>query len=93
MAGRGGGSYFPLVVDCSLQAGSESVLQVKEFKCLRILFIGGVEVDGAVSAVMQVKLLIYKSVYVPTLSYDHELWVVTEKMRSWTQVAKISFFS
>ena len=27
------------------------------------------------------KLSIYRSVYVPTLTYGHELWVVTERMR------------
>ena len=28
------------------------------------------------------KLSIYKSIYVPTLTYGHELWVVTKIMRS-----------
>ena len=28
------------------------------------------------------KLSIYRSVYIPTLTYGHELWVVTERMRS-----------
>uniref|UniRef100_A0A8C6PHS8 Reverse transcriptase domain-containing protein n=1 Tax=Nothobranchius furzeri TaxID=105023 RepID=A0A8C6PHS8_NOTFU len=61
---------------------------------------------GAASAVMQVlyrsavmkrelsqkaKLSIYQSVYVPTLTYCHELWVVTERTRSRIQVAEISF--
>jgi len=51
---------------------------------------------GAASAVMRalyrsvvvkkelsrkVKLLIYRSIYVPTLTYGHESWVVTERMR------------
>ena len=26
------------------------------------------------------KLSIYRSIYVPTLTYGHELWVVTERM-------------
>ena len=39
----------------------------------------------------KVKLSIYWSVYVPTLTYGHELWVVTERIRSRIQVAEISF--
>uniref|UniRef100_A0A8C6MCM8 Reverse transcriptase domain-containing protein n=1 Tax=Nothobranchius furzeri TaxID=105023 RepID=A0A8C6MCM8_NOTFU len=61
---------------------------------------------GAASAVMRalyrsvvvkrelsqkVKLSIYQSIYFPTLTYGHELWVVTERMRSWIQAAKMSF--
>ncbi|MDG2633017.1 hypothetical protein P7M35_24665, partial [Vibrio parahaemolyticus] len=61
---------------------------------------------GAASAVMQalnrsvvvkrelsqkVKLSIYRSIYVPTLTYGHELWVVTERMRSRIQAAEMSF--
>jgi len=35
---------------------------------------------------------IYRSIYVPTLTYGHELWVVTERMSgSRIQVAKMSF--
>ncbi len=37
------------------------------------------------------KLLIYQSIYVPTLTYGHELWVVTERMRLQIQTAEISF--
>ncbi|KAL6462549.1 hypothetical protein MHYP_G00289710 [Metynnis hypsauchen] len=37
------------------------------------------------------KLSIYRSIYVPTLTYGHELWVVTERTRSWIQVAEMSF--
>ncbi|KAK3510626.1 hypothetical protein QTP70_011883 [Hemibagrus guttatus] len=37
------------------------------------------------------KLSIYQSIYVPTLTYDHELWVMTERVRSRIQVAEISF--
>ena len=61
---------------------------------------------GAVSAVMRAlyltvvvkrelslkaKLSIYQSIYVPTLTYGHELWVVTERMRSRIQAAEMSF--
>jgi len=34
---------------------------------------------------------IYRSIYVPTLTYGHKLWVVTERMRSQIQAAEISF--
>ena len=37
------------------------------------------------------KLSIYRPIYVPTLTYGHELWVVIKKVRSRTQVAEISF--
>jgi len=37
------------------------------------------------------KLSIYRSIYVPTLTYRHKLWVVTERMRSRIQAAKMSF--
>ncbi|KAK3509747.1 hypothetical protein QTP70_008379 [Hemibagrus guttatus] len=37
------------------------------------------------------KLLIYQSIYVPTLTYGHELWVMTERIRSRKQAAKMSF--
>ena len=61
---------------------------------------------GAASAVMRVlrrsvvvkrelsrkaKLSIYWSIYVPTLTYGHELWVVTERTRSRIQAAEMSF--
>ncbi|XP_076876507.1 uncharacterized protein LOC143525918 [Brachyhypopomus gauderio] len=61
---------------------------------------------GAASAVMQslyrsvvvkkelsqkAKLSIYRSIYVPTLTYGHELWVMTERTRSWIQAAEMSF--
>ena len=37
------------------------------------------------------KLSIYRSIYVPTLTSGHELWVVTERMRSQIQAAEMSF--
>ncbi|KAK3521039.1 hypothetical protein QTP86_018753 [Hemibagrus guttatus] len=37
------------------------------------------------------KLLIYQSIYVPTLTYGHELWVMTERVRSRIQAAEMSF--
>uniref|UniRef100_A0A3Q3VMF7 Uncharacterized protein n=1 Tax=Mola mola TaxID=94237 RepID=A0A3Q3VMF7_MOLML len=36
------------------------------------------------------KLSIYRSVYIPTLTYGHELWVATERMRLRIQTAEIS---
>ncbi|KAK3567165.1 hypothetical protein QTP86_011304 [Hemibagrus guttatus] len=37
------------------------------------------------------KLSIYQSLYVPTLTYGHELWVMTEWIRPRMQVAEMSF--
>uniref|UniRef100_A0A8C6MBU3 Reverse transcriptase domain-containing protein n=1 Tax=Nothobranchius furzeri TaxID=105023 RepID=A0A8C6MBU3_NOTFU len=37
------------------------------------------------------KLSIYQSIYISTLTYGHELWVVTERTRSRIQAAEVSF--
>ncbi|KAK3540649.1 hypothetical protein QTP70_034466 [Hemibagrus guttatus] len=37
------------------------------------------------------KLSIYQSIYVPILTYGHELWVKTERVRSQIQAAEMSF--
>ncbi|KAK3526845.1 hypothetical protein QTP86_000734 [Hemibagrus guttatus] len=37
------------------------------------------------------KFSIYQSIYVPTLTYGHELWVMPERIRSRIQVAEMSF--
>ncbi len=37
------------------------------------------------------KLLIYQSIYVPTLTYGHELSVMTKRTRSWIESAEMSF--
>ncbi len=37
------------------------------------------------------KLSIYRSIYVPTLTYGHELWVMTERTRSRIQAVEMSF--
>ncbi|TWW59288.1 hypothetical protein D4764_06G0008180 [Takifugu flavidus] len=37
------------------------------------------------------KLSIYRSIFVPTLTYGHELWVMTERTRSRVQTAEMSF--
>ena len=39
----------------------------------------------------KVKLSIYRSIYVPTLTYGHDLWVMTKRTRSRIQVAEMSF--
>ena len=39
----------------------------------------------------KVKLSIYRSIYVPILTYGHELWVVTERTRSRIQAAEMGF--
>lgn len=31
--------------------------------------------------ILKVKLLVYKLIYVPTLTCGHELWVITERLR------------
>ncbi|KAJ0004772.1 hypothetical protein NQD34_010986 [Periophthalmus magnuspinnatus] len=37
------------------------------------------------------KLSIYRSIYVPTLTYGHELWVMTKRTRSRIQAAEMGF--
>ena len=37
------------------------------------------------------KLSIYRSIYIPILTYGHEAWVVTERTRSRIQAAEMSF--
>ena len=37
------------------------------------------------------KLLIYRSIFVPTLTYGHKLWVVTKRTRLRVQAAEMSF--
>ncbi|TWW63116.1 hypothetical protein D4764_03G0001240 [Takifugu flavidus] len=37
------------------------------------------------------KLSIYRSIFVPTLTFGHELWVMTERTRSRVQAAEMSF--
>ncbi|KAK3551286.1 hypothetical protein QTP70_013947 [Hemibagrus guttatus] len=37
------------------------------------------------------KISIYQSIYIPTLTYGHELWVMTERIRSQIQAAEMSF--
>ncbi|XP_057696067.1 uncharacterized protein LOC130918404 [Corythoichthys intestinalis] len=37
------------------------------------------------------KLSIYRSIYIPTLTYGHEIWVMTERTRLRIQAAEMSF--
>ena len=39
------------------------------------------------------KLSIYRSVYIRTLPYGHELWLVSERMRSQIEAVGISFLT
>ncbi|KAL6466538.1 hypothetical protein MHYP_G00243420, partial [Metynnis hypsauchen] len=39
------------------------------------------------------KLSVYRSVYIPTLTYGHELWVMTKRMRLRIQAAEMSLFT
>jgi len=39
------------------------------------------------------KLSIYRSIYVPTLTSGHKLWVVTERLRLRIQAAEMSYLS
>jgi exonuclease III len=39
----------------------------------------------------EAKISVFKSIYVPTLTYGHELWVMTERMRSRVQAAEMRF--
>ena len=77
-------------VDCPLQVGGESLLQVEEFKYLGVLFTSEGkmerEIDRQIWAASAVMQTLKQSVVVkrepPTLTYDYELWVVTERRRS-----------
>ncbi|KAK3571461.1 hypothetical protein QTP86_012091 [Hemibagrus guttatus] len=40
---------------------------------------------------LKAKLSIYQSIYISTLTYGHELWVMTERIRSQIQAAEMSF--
>ena len=92
-------------VECLLGVGEDILPQVEEFNYLGVLFTseGIMEREigrriGAAAAVMRTlrqsvmgKISIYQSLYVLTLTYGHELWVVTKRMRSQVQRAEMSF--
>ena len=37
------------------------------------------------------KLSIFKTVFVPILTYGHKFWVMTERVRSYVQVSEMRF--
>ena len=39
----------------------------------------------------ETRLSVYQSIFCPTLTYGHELWVVTKRMRLWIQAAEMGF--
>ncbi|KAK3566125.1 hypothetical protein QTP86_026019 [Hemibagrus guttatus] len=90
-------------VACTLQVRGEFLPQVEEFKYLGVLFMSEGRMDreidrwiGAAAAVVRsmyrsVVVSIYQSIYVPTLTYGHELWFMTERIRSRIQAAEMSF--
>lgn len=39
----------------------------------------------------QAKLLIYWFVFISTFSCGHEVWIITEKIKSWIRVVEMSF--
>ncbi|PWA21171.1 hypothetical protein CCH79_00009483 [Gambusia affinis] len=86
-------------VECLLRVRGGVLPQVEEFKYLDRWI-------GAASAVkralyrsvvvkrelsQKAKLSIYRSIYVPTLIYGHELWIMTERTRSRIQAAEMGF--
>ncbi|TWW67330.1 hypothetical protein D4764_02G0003710 [Takifugu flavidus] len=73
-------------VECLLRVKEEILPQVEEFKYLGVLF---TMVKRELSR--KAKLSIYQSIFVPTLTYGHELWVMTERTRSRVQAAEMSF--
>ncbi|KAI3370590.1 hypothetical protein L3Q82_007160 [Scortum barcoo] len=89
-------------VACPLRVGGEVLPQVEEFKYLGVLFTSEGKMEreidrriGAASAVIMYRTIvvkkIYRSIYVLTLTYGHELWVMTERTRSRIQAAEMSF--
>ncbi|XP_035857605.1 uncharacterized protein LOC118495173 [Sander lucioperca] len=75
------------MVDCFLWVGSELLPQVKEFSgcCSQVR----VRWAGGLMQSRKAKLSIYQLVYVSTLTYGHELWIVTERTRSQIKAATI----
>lgn len=72
---------------CPLWFWSESLPKVECFKPFRFLFMS--ESRRWWRESIKVKLLIYRSIYIPNLIYSNELWVVTDGMR--VQMVEMSF--
>ncbi|TWW71143.1 hypothetical protein D4764_17G0006260 [Takifugu flavidus] len=87
--------------ECLLRVKEEILPQVEEFKYLGVLFTSEgkmeQEIDrwiGVASArdlSQKAKLSIYRLIFIATLTYGHELWVMTERTRSRVQAAEMSF--
>ncbi|TWW77698.1 Retrovirus-related Pol polyprotein from transposon 17.6 [Takifugu flavidus] len=73
-------------VDCLVRVKEEILPQVEEFKYLGVLFTSEgrmeQEIDRQRELSQKAKLSIYRSIFVPTLTYGHELWVMTKGTRS-----------
>ena len=77
----------------------ESLPQVEEFKYLGILFISydkleqeidrRIEASSTAASVCYCELYLF--IFIPTLTYGHEIWVATKRMRLQIQAAEISF--
>ncbi|TWW55998.1 hypothetical protein D4764_09G0010480 [Takifugu flavidus] len=81
---------------CLLRVKEEILPQVEEFKYLGVLFTSEGrmerEIDRRIGAApVRCGEEIYRSIFVPTLTYGHELWVMTERTRSRVQAAEMSF--
>lgn len=72
---------------CPLWFWSESLPEAECFKPFRFLFTS--ESRRWWRESFKVKLLIYRSIYIPNLIYSNELWVVTGGMR--VQMVEMSF--
>lgn len=87
-------------VDFFLWDVGEVLLQAKKLKYLGVLLTSGAKTGirwtGSLSGLFCWKgiwvasqtLLIYQLIYVPTVTYGHELWVVIERM--WIKAERIS---
>ena len=77
------------------EVGNEFLPQVMEFKYLGILFSSDCTREWAGESeqrerfCQKAKLSIYRSIFVSTLTYGHEGWVMTERTRSRIQAAEM----
>ncbi|TWW59948.1 hypothetical protein D4764_05G0000380 [Takifugu flavidus] len=78
-------------VECLLRVKEEILPQVEEFKYLGVLFTSEGRMEREVDRRTRSGEEIYRSIFVPTLTYGHDLWVMTERTRSRVQAAEMSF--
>ncbi|TWW77678.1 hypothetical protein D4764_12G0010680 [Takifugu flavidus] len=92
-------------VECLLWFKEEILPQLEGLKYLGVLFTSEgrmeQEIDRRIGAhrslvvkrelSQKAKLSIYRSIFIPTLTYGHELLVMTERTRSWVQASEMSF--